>query len=241
STNTTANIVLSNTTLNFDSSNVNLLTIQGNDSNNWGTAGMNGSNIEFTGIGETLNGNIDVDTISSLDLYLLESSVYTGATTILKNAVNTDESAAPITMNLDSTSTWVVAGNSTLTNLNAETGAQIVDENGKTVTIVANGETVVDGTSEYTVTVAGSYSTSVLTDSSNQLTTSYIDRTEFDDYYNLSTVFGQNGSDETAVDTFAEVETQDSGNSNQVAHIVILLGVIGAALGISLFVKRKRE
>ncbi len=241
STNTTANIVLSNTTLNFDSSNVNLLTIQGNDSNNWGTAGMNGSNIKFTGLGETLNGNIDVDTISSLDLYLLESSVYTGATTISKNAVNTDVSAAPITINLDSTSTWIVAGNSTVTNLNAEAGAQIVDENGKTVTVIANGETVVDGASEYTVTVAGSYSTSVLTDSSNQLTTSYIDRTEFDDYYSLSTVFGQNGSDETAVDTFAEVETQDSGNSNQVAHIVILLGVIGAALGISLFVKTKRK
>lgn len=75
-TNTKANVVLSNTTLDFDSSKVNLMTVQGNDSNNWGTAGSNGADVTFTGIGETLNGNSDVDSISSLNLYLLENSTY---------------------------------------------------------------------------------------------------------------------------------------------------------------------
>jgi hypothetical protein len=191
STNTVANIVLSDTTLDFDSSNVNLMTIQGNDSNNWGTAGSNGADIKFTGLGETLRGNIDVDTISSLNLYLLEDTTYTGATTISTNAVNTDVSSAPITMNLDSSSKWVVTGDSTVTNLNAQSGAVIVDEKGNTVSIVANGTTVVSGTSSYTITVTGSYSNSVTTDSSNQLSTSYIERTAFDEYYGVETTFGE--------------------------------------------------
>ena len=38
-TNTTANVVLKNTTLDFDSDAANLLTIGGNDANNWGTPG----------------------------------------------------------------------------------------------------------------------------------------------------------------------------------------------------------
>ena len=49
-TNTKANIVLSNTVLDFDSSKANLLTVQGNDSNNWGTAGSNGAEVQFTGL-----------------------------------------------------------------------------------------------------------------------------------------------------------------------------------------------
>ncbi|WP_304508689.1 proline-rich domain-containing protein [Anaerotignum sp.] len=241
STNTSANIVLSNTTLNFDSSNVNLLTIQGNDSNNWGTAGSNGSDIKFTGLGETLNGNIDVDTISSLDMYLLASSVYTGETSITTNSVNTDVSSAPITINLDNTSTWIVTGNSTVTNLNAEEGSQIVDENGKTVTVVANGSTVVNGTSDYTITVTGNYLTSVEIGSGNQFSTSYIDRTEFDNYYDLSTAFGQNISDDMSVDTFAETESEDSGNSSNIALAAVLAAVIGGAVIITLYVKRRRE
>lgn len=241
STNTSANIVLSNTALNFDSSNVNLLTVQGNDSNNWGTAGSNGSDVKFTGHGETLSGNIDVDTISSLDMYLLDSSVYTGETKISTNSVNKEVSLAPITMNLDNTSTWIVAGNSTVTNLNAEAGSQIVDENGKTVTVVANGSTVVNGTSDYTVTVTGNYSTSVVTDNSNQLTTSYIDRTEFDDFYNVSTVFGQNIPEDTAVDAFVETESEDSGNSSKIALVVLLVVIIGGAAVITVFAKRRRK
>jgi hypothetical protein len=55
----------------------NLLTVAGNDANSWGTAGSNGGTVTFTALGETLSGDIDVDTISSLDLYLLENTVYT--------------------------------------------------------------------------------------------------------------------------------------------------------------------
>ncbi len=192
STNTTAAIVLKETTLVFDSENVNLLTIRGNNSNNWGTAGSNGSDIKFTGLGETLSGDIDVDMISSLDMYLLEGSTYTGAANISVNAVNSAVSAAPITMNLDATSKWIVSGNSTVTNLNAEDGALIIDEDGNTVTILENGTAIISGTSPYTITVTGTYTTTVTTDSSNQLSTSYIDRAAFDAYYDVDTGFSIN-------------------------------------------------
>lgn len=251
-TNTSANIVLKNTVLDFDSTSSNLLTVQGNDSNSWGTAGSNGAAVTFTGIGETLSGNIDVDTISSLDMYLLESSTYTGSTAISENSVNTGATEAPITMNLDSTSTWVVTGDSTVTNLNAESGAKIVDANGNTVSIVAGGETVVSGTSQYTITVTGAYSATVTTGSANELTTSYIDRTSFDEYYSTSTSFSTNGQSESAAETAspspssteaasspsptaaaAAAVTADQGVGSTVWYLVIVAAVV---IGVAAFI-----
>nr|MCR5546443.1 hypothetical protein [Lachnospiraceae bacterium] len=188
-TNTAANIVLSGTTLDFDSENVNLLQVEGNDSNSWGTSGSNGGTVTFTAYGETLSGDISVDTISSLDFYLLDASTYTGAFTITENSVNTSATDAPITVNVSSDSTWVVTEDTTISALNAEDGATIVDADGKTVTIVANGETVVEGDSDITVTVSGEYSTTVSTDENNELSDSYIDRSSFDEYYGTETGF----------------------------------------------------
>jgi hypothetical protein len=208
STNTEANIVLSNTKLSFDSDNVSLLTLEGNDSNNWGTAGSNGSQVKFTGLSQTLNGNIDVDTISSLDYYLLENTTYTGATAILTNAVNTKTTQAPITVNLDSTSKWVVTKDSEVTNLNAEKGASIVDQAGKTVTIMASGKAAVTGDSSLTLTVTGTYSDTVTTDSTNTLSTSNTDRSGFDKYFSTSTTFGENETMEEAQETAAETTSE---------------------------------
>lgn len=193
-TNTTANIVLSGTTLDFDSAKANLLTIEGNSSNNWGTAGSNGGKVVFTALGETLSGNISVDTISSLDLYLLSGTTYTGAMTISENSVNTSAADAPITVNLSADSTWVVTGNSTVTDLNIASGAKIVDASGKTVTVVAGGKTVVTGDSQYTVTVTGSCGTTVAVSDANALSTDFIDRSDFDSCYAVTTSFGTNGS-----------------------------------------------
>lgn len=251
-TNTTANILLSGTTLDFDSSKANLITVQGNDANNWGTAGSNGADVTFTGIDETLNGNIDVDTISSLNLYLLESSTYTGATNISTNAVNTDASSTPITMNLDSTSKWIVTGNSTVTNLNAENGASIVDADKNTVSIVADGKTVVSGSSAYTITVTGSYTTTVTTDSSNQVSASNIDRSAFDKYYGVTTAFNVS-SEATAAplvsttDTSSETQktTGDTAsadtNNNSVLYGIITAAVIVLGGGAIIWYKKKKN
>lgn len=238
-TNTKANVVLSGTTLDFDSAKANLMTIQGNDSNNWGTAGSNGASVTFTGIGETLSGNIDVDTISSLNLYLLENTTYTGAVTISSNAVNTSPTDAPVTVNLDGTSKWIVTGDSTVTNLNAADGASIVDADGKTVTIVANGKTVVSGDSACTVTVTGSYSNTVTTDETNALSTDYIDRSDFDTYYAVSTTFAANGTADTAAaassaaqSSASSAQTETSSNHGLLYGLlaIAVLGCGGAAV-----------
>ena len=213
-TNTKAKVVLSGTTLDFDSSKAKLMAVQGNNSNNWGTAGSNGANVTFTGLGETLNGNIDVDTISSLNLYLLKNTVYTGATSISTNSVNKSVAKAPITVNLDSTSKWIVTGNSTVTNLNAASGASIVDKQGKSVSIIANGKTVVSGNSAFTVTVKGNYLTTVTTDSNNALSTSYISRTAFDKYYAVETTFGTNGTTDTSSSAIANTSSAEASSSS---------------------------
>lgn len=145
-TNTTANMVLKNSTLDFDSEKANLLTIGGNDANNWGTPGSNGATVKLTGINQTLSGNIDVDTISSLELYLLDGSSYSGAMVISENSQATKTAETSITVNVDADSGWVMTADSTINALHLEKGGSIVDKDGKTVNIVANGKTVVDGT-----------------------------------------------------------------------------------------------
>lgn len=85
-------------------------------------------------------------------------------------------SDAPITVNVDGTSTWVVTKDTTISALNVASGGD-----GNTVTIVANGKTVVSGSGDVTVTVTGSYSTSVSAGSDT------IDRGEFDSRFGTST------------------------------------------------------
>lgn len=85
-------------------------------------------------------------------------------------------SDVPITVNVDGTSTWVVTKDTTISALNVASGGD-----GNTVTIVANGKTVVSGSGDVTVTVTGSYSTSVSAGSDT------IDRGEFDSRFGTST------------------------------------------------------
>ena len=56
-----------------------LLNICGNSaSHGWGTAGKNGGQVELTAANQTLNGDIVVDTISTLNMTLSEGSNFTG-------------------------------------------------------------------------------------------------------------------------------------------------------------------
>ena len=185
-TNTSANVVLEDTELDFDSSAADLLTAVGNDSNNWGSAGSNGATVTFTGLSEDLSGDIVADTISSADIYLLDGTTWTGATSIEENA-NGSTSEAPVTVNVDSTSTWVVTGDCTVSALNVADGGKVVDANGNSVTIVANGKTVVQGDSSIKVTAEGSYSTIVQTSDTNAIDNDVIDRSGFDEAFGTST------------------------------------------------------
>jgi len=254
-TNTTANIVLSSSELNFDSDKAALIYIAGNDDNGWGTAGSNGGDVIMTLTDETVEGDIIVDTISVLDAYLLNGTTWTGAASIETNA-NGSTSDSPITLNVDSTSKWVVTEDCTISNLNVADGGQVVDENGKTVTIVANGETVVTGDSDITVTVTGSYGTTVETSEDNEVSTEYIDRSAFDELFGTSTVFTEvnaesNAPEETAeataepaataaatAETVTETESESSSTSGSSLIWAVVAAVIAAA---AVLITRKKN
>lgn len=187
-TNTTADVLVQNTTLDFDSSAADLIYAAGNDANNWGTAGSNGATVTFTARDEEMSGDIVADTISSVDLYLLDDSTWTGAASIEENAAGST-SEAPVTVNVEDGSTWVVTADSTVSALNVADGGKVVDADGKTVTIVADGETVVEGDSDLTVTVTGAYSTTVDTSKASTAKTDEdkIDRSGYEEEFGAST------------------------------------------------------
>lgn len=216
-TNTEANVILQDTKLDFDSDQAALLTIQGNDANNWGTAGSNGGKVTFTGIKQKLAGKISVDSISSLNLVLTEGTTYSGNTEITTNDVNTAATEAPITVTVDKSSKWIVTDDSQVTNLNVEAGGEIVDTDGKSVTILVNGETVVEGTGSTTITVTRAYSNQISLDDNSTLSEPSIDRTAFDQYFQLATVFTNKSTAAENTETSESVTEvkSSSGNTNQ--------------------------
>ena len=158
-TNTESTFLLQNVAItNADDSEFFLKCTGNANQRGWGTTGQNGADCSFTARQQEMTGDVIWDSISQLDLYVLDGSTLTGA--VLDDESNAgnggDRYAA---LYLDSTSKWVVTGDSTVTSLyNAGT---IVDASGNTVSVVGTDGTVyVQGTSQYTITVT-SYSTSV--------------------------------------------------------------------------------
>lgn len=158
-TNTESTFLLQNVAItNADDSEFFLKCTGNANQRGWGTTGQNGADCSFTARQQEMTGDVIWDSISQLDLYVLDGSTLTGAVVDDEsNAGNGGDGYAALY--LDSTSKWVVTGDSTVTSLyNAGT---IVDANGNTVSVVGTDGTVyVQGTSQYTVTVT-SYSTSV--------------------------------------------------------------------------------
>ncbi|MBQ6539891.1 MAG: hypothetical protein IJL71_02575 [Oscillospiraceae bacterium] len=117
----------------------------------WGSTGSNGAECTFTAVSQEMNGDIIWDTISTLDLYMTDGSVLTGAFIDDESCAGNGGSGYA-NLYISSDSTWVVTGDSVLTALYNE--GTITDENGNTVTVKGTDGTVyVNGTSEYTVTV----------------------------------------------------------------------------------------
>ena len=203
-TNTTATIVLQDNKLDFNSDKAKLLVAKGSDatsaltpSNNstvFGTAGKNGATVSFTALDQSLSGNIEVDSISSVDFYLLDGSMWTGTSDVTANAAGADL-ATNITVNIDATSGWIVTEDATVSALNIAKGGKLVDADGKAVTIVdADGNKLVDGASDVKVSVTNEFSTTVKTSSANALQSATVDRTAFDEEFGTSTTFGTNGA-----------------------------------------------
>ena len=158
-TNTESTFLLQNVAItNADDSEFFLKCTGNANQRGWGTAGQNGADCSFTARQQDMTGDVIWDSISQLDLYVLDGSTLTGA--VLDDESNAGSGGdGYAALYLDAASKWVVTGDSTVTNLyNAGT---IVDASGNTVSVVGTDGTVyVQGTSQYTVT-ATSYSTSV--------------------------------------------------------------------------------
>ena len=233
-TNTKADVVLKNTTLDFDSTAANLILAAGNSSNNWGGAGSNGAAVSFTGISQTLSGTVEADTISSVKLYLKSSTTWTGAATVRDNESATDstKTEAPITVNVDASSTWVVNGDSTVTNLAVADGGRVVDTSGADVTIKdASGTVLREGSSNVMLTVTGSYSTSYSADGAGSLSSDLIDRSAFDNEYGTSTAFTLGADAQTSASSSTSVgastSTENSGQSWWDAIVSWFKGLFG--------------
>lgn len=233
-TNTKADVVLKDTTLDFDSTTANLILAAGNSSNNWGSAGSNGAAVSFTGISQTLSGAVEADTISSVKLYLTSSTTWTGTATVRDNesAIDSAKTEAPITVNVDASSTWVVNGDSTVTNLAVADGGRVVDTSGTDVTIKdASGAVLREGSSTVTLTVTGSYSTSYDADGAGSLSSDLIDRSAFDNEYSTSTAFTLGADAQTSASSSAHIgasaSTEDSGQSWWDAVVSWFKGLFG--------------
>lgn len=110
-----------------------LLRVVGNSaSRGWGTAGSNGAQVEFAAGGQTLAGDIIVDTISNLTVTMKNGSTFTGTINIVDNAEGGTAVSDNAIVAIESGCTWNLTGNCTLTSL---TNNDTINFNGYTITL----------------------------------------------------------------------------------------------------------
>ncbi len=151
-TNTEANILLSDVDITYSDDSEFFLMCTGNtNERGWGTAGANGSDCTFTADDQDMEGTVIWDSISDLDFYMTNGSTLTGYFVDDETyAGNGGDGYCSVYISDDST--WTVTGDSEITNLYNE--GTIVDVDGKTISIVGTDGTIyVEGTSSYTITV----------------------------------------------------------------------------------------
>lgn len=210
------NIVLNKSLLSFDCDHVDLLHVS------------NG-NVKLTGSEETMVGNITVESHAKVDMYLLDGSSYTGSTSC--------EEQGTLNMNISSDSSWIVSSDCKVNCLNIESGGEIIDADGNLVTITQQGKPIISGTSPYTVTVEGKVGSSFDTDSDNALCTDYMDRTNFDHTYHVSTAFSTN----TASLQIEEDTNDEAILDNSMKYVVVTLATVGVISFVSYIICKKNK
>ncbi|WP_314760499.1 hypothetical protein [uncultured Abiotrophia sp.] len=132
-TNTHADINLTNVTIKNLDTEGRLLAVLGNDaSHGWGTAGANGAKVTMTTQNQTLEGAIEVDTISTLNLTLGKGTNFTGTIKIVDNADGGKAVADNAVITVEEGATWNLTGDVTLTSL---TNKGTINFNGHTITL----------------------------------------------------------------------------------------------------------
>ena len=118
-TNTTSEITLENVKIENNDQDGRLLAVLGNDaSHGWGTAGSNGGNVTLKAKDQKLDGKIEVDTISTLNLTLSGSTEFNGIVNIVDNLENGEsvENNAEVTIEEDAV--WNLTGDVKISKLN---------------------------------------------------------------------------------------------------------------------------
>lgn len=116
----------------------------------WGSEGSNGGQVNLNASKQTISGNMLVDDVSVLNLYLKDSSTFNGA-------INSDGQAGDVYVELTGGSKWTLTADSYVTSLTCD--ADSIDLNGHTLYV--NGEAYTAGTAstgsaiEFTVSSEG--------------------------------------------------------------------------------------
>ena len=145
--NTTTNITLSGATIvNNDSEGYFLRAAAAG----WGSSGSNGGQVNLNASKQTINGDMIVDDVSVLNLYLSDGSTFTGA-------INSDGQAGDVYVELSGGSKWTLTADSYITSLTCDIDS--IDLNG--YTLYVNGVAYTAATSstgsaiEFTVSSGG--------------------------------------------------------------------------------------
>ena len=109
-TNTKTSITLENNEFINNDSEGNFLRIQ---KDSWGNSGSNGGDVTLKLINQKIQGNIVVDSISTLDMNLTNKSSYEGV-------INNSNSAKNIKITLDKSSKLILTGDSYISELDDE-------------------------------------------------------------------------------------------------------------------------
>ena len=132
-TNTHCVLTLNGVTIKNEDADGALLRVGGNSaSHGWGTAGSNGAQVEFTADSQNLNGDIVVDTISTLNMKLTNGSTFTGSINIVDNAQGGAAVSNNAVVTIESGCIWTLTGDCTLTSL---TNNGTINFNGYTITL----------------------------------------------------------------------------------------------------------
>ncbi len=132
-TNTDCTLSLSGVDIVNKDSDAYLMNITGNSaSHGWGTAGANGAQVTFTADDQTLEGDIRVDSISTLNMTLSGNSTFTGTINIDENEEGGEAVSDNAVVTIEKGSTWTLTGDCTITSL---TNNGTINFNGYTITL----------------------------------------------------------------------------------------------------------
>ena len=100
----------------------------------WGNEGFNGGQVTLKATEQAIEGDMIVDDVSNLNLYLADGSTFVGS-------INSDGQAGDVYVELSGGSTWTLTGDSYVTSLTCDAGS--INLNGHTLYV--NGVAYTDG------------------------------------------------------------------------------------------------